>query len=153
MGRAAALDMIVGRRDSDTKELLFDRNYEIIIMGEDGMPVDWMVTDHAGSFVNYDHDLDEYVAQYANVARRRRGFVSNYAEFVDSYVNGFADALFEAQANYRAKRKAFDHLFVDRPFDTNGSGAYRWARTLERLDRADPDKLAEMLRRAIGPAE
>lgn len=153
MGRAAALDMVVGRRDSDTKELLFDRNYEIIIMGEDGMPVDWMVTDHAGSFVNYDHDLDEYVAQYANVARRRREFVSNYAEFVDSYVNGFADELFEAQANYRARRKAFDHLFVDRPFDTNGSGAYRWARTLERLDRADPDKLAEMLRNAIGPAE
>ena len=33
MGQAAALDMIVGRRSSVTKELLFDKNYDVLQSG------------------------------------------------------------------------------------------------------------------------
>lgn len=39
MGEAAALDMVVGRRSSVTKELLFDKNYEVVKLGDDGIPV------------------------------------------------------------------------------------------------------------------
>ena len=153
MGRAAALDMIVGRRRSETGELLFDKNYEVVIMGEDGMPVEVAVTDQAGSFVDYERPLDACAADYARVAVERRRLVADYPTFVDSYVRGFAEGIATAQANYCARRRAFDNLCVDRPFDVNGSGAYRWACTLRRLDEADPASLAEKLRAAIGTVE
>lgn len=150
MGRAAAMDMIVGRRATETKELLFDRNYEVILMDQDGMPEDWMITDHAGTFVNYEHRLEDFVAQYATAVQRRKEWVPDYHAFVDAYVNAFGDAIAEAQLAYRTHRRAYDNLFVDRPFDVNGSGAYRWVCVLKRLDEADPDNIAAILRTAIG---
>ncbi len=150
LGAAAALDMIVGRRSSVTKELLFDKNYEVIQVGSDGLPVSLTVTDHAGSFVNYEHVFEDYVTQYANAAIRRKTFVSDYPSFADAYVKAFVAKVAETQAAYRERKTAFDNLFVDRPFDTNGSGAYRWARSLQRLDGADPERLGQLLREAIG---
>lgn len=149
MGEAAALDMVVGRRSSVTKELLFDRNYEVVQVGEDGMPAEIKVTDHAGSFVNYEHDLGDYVAQYATFARRRQKYVTEFSQFAAAYVEGFRRKLMEVQTAYRARRRAFDELFSDRPYDTNGSGAYRWARILQRLDRCEPEDLAKTLKAAI----
>ena len=58
--------------------------------------------------------------------------------------------LIEVQNSYRARRTAFDELFSDRPYDTNGSGAYRWACALRRLDACDPEGVAALLREAIG---
>ena len=55
----------------------------------------------------------------------------------------------DVQAKYRSRRRAFDELFVHRPFDVAGSGAYRWAKTLERLDQCDPKAVSAMLRTAI----
>ncbi|MBO6067469.1 MAG: hypothetical protein J6P80_04875, partial [Kiritimatiellae bacterium] len=153
MGRAAALDMIVGRRRSETGELLFDKNYEVVILGDDGMPKELAVTDHAGSFVDYERPLADCAADYARVATERKLLVADYPAFVDAYVRGFAAGVATAQENYRARRRAFDNLFVDRPFDVNGSGAYRWACTLRRLDEADPAVLAARLRDAIGAVE
>ena len=60
--------------------------------------------------------------------------------------------LFNEDFCYRAGgsvRRAFDDLFVHRPFDAAGSGAYRWAKTLERLDQCDPAHVAAALRAAI----
>ena len=150
MGEAAAVDLIVGRSSSTTHEILFDRNYEIIQMGDDGLPASLMVTDHAGSFTNYEQELDEFVASYADVVKRRKEFVTDYAAFADAYVDAFAVRVAAIQAAYRERKKAFDGLFEDRPFDTNGSGAYRWARALARLDRAEPEALKKILREAIG---
>ena len=149
MGGAAALDLVVGRRSSETKENLFDKNYEVVQFGPDGLPVRVIVTDHAGSFVNYLHTFEESVAPYANVVRRRLGFVSDAAAFTNAYVTAFERSLAEAQAKYRERRRAFDDLFVHRPFDVAGSGAYRWAKTLERLDKCDPKSVAAVLRAAI----
>ena len=133
MGEAAAHDLIVGRRSSETKENLFDKNYEVVQFGPDGLPVKVVATDHAGSFVNYLHTFEDSVAPYANVIRRRAN----------------ERKLAEVQAKYRERRKAFDELFVHRPFDVAGSGAYRWAKTLERLDQCDPKSVAAVLRTAI----
>ena len=149
MGTAAALDMVVGRRSSSTRELMFDQNYEVVRLGADGLPAELMVTDHAGSFTEYESDLADMVADYASPVLRRRSFVADFNAFAESYVAGFRRRLAETQAAYRARRKAFDGLFVDRPYDTNGSGAYRWACALRRLDACDPDRLATRLHEAI----
>ncbi len=149
MGEAAAVDLVVGRRSSETKENLFDKNYEVIQFGPDGLPARLIVTDHAGSFVNYLHEFEDFVAPYANVVRRRAKFVQDFSAFADAYVVGFERSLAEVQRKYRERRRAFDDLFVHRPFDVAGSGSYRWAKTLERLDRCDPKSVAAVLRAAI----
>lgn len=150
MGEAAAVDLIVGRRSTETKENLFDKNYEVVQIGSNGLPARLVVTDHSGSFVNYLHTLEESVAPYANVVKRRERFVSDRKAFAEAYVEAFRRMLSQVQEKYRAHRKAFDCLFVNRPFDVAGSGAYRWAKTLERLDKCDPDSIAAKLAEAIG---
>ena len=150
MGAAAAVDMIVGRRSSVTDELLFDTSYEVVRLGDDGLPRKVKITDHAGSFVNYEQPCEEYVAQYARAVLRRKDYVTDYALFASDYVEGFRRKLVEVQESYRARKNAFDELFSDRPYDTNGSGAYRWACALKRLDACDPDRLAAILKEATG---
>ena len=149
MGEAAALDMIVGRAATETGESMFDRNFEVLQPSEDGLPTRIVVTDHAGSFVKYKESFDELVGPYANVVRRRRAFVADFAAFAKAYVTGFERKLAATQSAYRARRSSFDNLFVHRPYDAAGSGAYRWARTLARLDACDPAAVAELLRKAI----
>ena len=150
MGEAAALDLVVGRRSSVTNELLFDTNYEVVKLGAEGIPAEIAVTDHAGSFVNYEQDYAEYVAQYAAVVTRRRDYVTEYEKFALAFVEGFRRKLVETQNAYRARKVAFDELFSDRPYDTNGSGAYRWACALKRLDACEPDQVSAVLKAAIG---
>jgi len=150
MGEAAATDLVVGRRSSQTHELMFDQNYEVVQLGADGLPVEVKVTDHAGSFVDYSRPLDEMVADYAQFVLRRRKYVHDFEPFVQAYVEGFRRRLGEVQSAYLARRRAFDELFIDRPYDTNGSGAYRWACALKRLAAADVDRITERLQQAIG---
>ncbi|MBR2939371.1 MAG: hypothetical protein IKC15_05890, partial [Kiritimatiellae bacterium] len=150
MGGAAAVDLIVGRRDSETGKLIFDCNFEVVVSGDDGLPAEVKVTDHAGSFVDYTHPLEESVPLYAQFVRDREKLVDDLSLFAKAYVDGFHRTLAETQAAYRARRTAFDCLFIDRPYDTNGSGAYRWACALRRLDACDPDRLAARLAECIG---
>lgn len=149
MGAAAAVDMVVGRRSSQTREMLFDHNYEVLRLGEDGLPVEVRITDHAGSFTDYESPLDVLARDYAAAVVRRREFVADFESFANAYVAGFRRRLSEVQNAYRARRKAFDSLFADRPYDTNGSGAYRWACALRRLDACDPDRASAALASAI----
>ena len=149
MGEAAALDLIVGRRSNTTNEILFDHNYEIVLCGPDGLPASVKITNHVGSFVDYERELCDGVADYAEVVRSRRSMVTDYAAFAEAYVNAFVGKVAEVQSSYRSRRKAFDGLFADRPFDTNGSGAYRWSCALARLDRADIAQLKARLSEAI----
>jgi hypothetical protein len=150
MGEAAALDMIVGRRSSTTGEILFDKNYEVVRTGDDGLPAEIVVTDHAGSFVDYESEFEDRVAEYAAfIESRREAALGEYGLFVSSCIDGFRRRLVKTQQAYRSRRKAFDDLFSDRPYDTNGSGAYRWSCALARLDRCDPDALADKLKAAV----
>lgn len=152
LGQSAATDMIVGRCSSVTKESLFDKNYEVVQVGEDGLPERIMVTDHAGSFVNYEHDFVDFVSVYAAPVIRRKKYVSEseFENFALAYVEGFRRKFVETQESYRQHRRAYDTLFRDRPYDTNGSGAYRWSRSLQRLDQADVDRLIVILKEACG---
>ena len=150
MGGAAAVDLVVGRRDSETGKFVFDCNFEVVVSGEDGLPSEVKVTDHAGSFVDYTRPLEESVPLYAGFVRARESLVDDLHLFAKAYVDGFRRTLAETQAAYRARRTAFDCLFIDRPYDTNGSGAYRWSCALKRLDACDPDRLALQLAECIG---
>lgn len=150
MGAAAAIDMIVGRRNSLTKKVVFDTDYEIVQIGDDGFPQEVRVTDHAGSFVDYEGPFEASIADYASFALSRRDSLADYASFAKAYVDAFKEKLSETQNAYRARRAAFDELFADRPYDTNGSGAYRWKRALARLDACEPSVLAAQLAAAAG---
>jgi len=150
MGAAAATDLVVGRRSTETGENIFDGNYEVVQCGEDGLPARIYVTDHAGSFVNYLEPLADSVEPYAGVVLRRKAFVQDFGAFADAYVAAFRDRLFAIREKYRSHRRAFDELFMHRPYDAAGSGAYRWAKTLERLDACDPAAVAAKLAKAIG---
>ena len=150
MGEAAALDMVVGRRSTVTNELLFDKNYEVVRFDAEGIPSEVAVTDHAGSFVDYARDFDEMAGAYAETVTSRRPHVFDYRGFATAYVEGFRRRLQEVRDAYRARRPAFDELFSDRPYDTNGSGAYRWAKALRRLDACEPSRVAAILREAAG---
>ena len=150
MGEAAAVDMVVGRRSSVTGEMLFDRNYEVVTVGGDGFPEEVKITDHAGSFVDYEGELKDKAAAYARFALDRRDQVAAYEPFAKAYLSGFARRLSQMQAAYRARKAAFDELFIDRPYDTNGSGSFRWSQVLQRLDRCDPEQVAGSLQAALG---
>lgn len=149
MGEAAAVDMVVGRRSSVTGEMLFDRNYEVVTAGGDGFPEEVKITDHAGSFVDYEGELKDKAAAYARFALDRRDQVAAYEPFAKAYLSGFARRLSQMQAAYRARKAAFDELFIDRPYDTNGSGSFRWSQVLRRLDRCDPEEVAGRLEAAL----
>ena len=149
MGEAAALDLIVGRRATETNEPLFDKNYEVLQIGPKGLPVRLVVTDHAGSFVDYKTPLETGVAPYADVVRRRERYVTDFADFARTYVTAFERRLAEVQRFYRERRTAFDDLFAGRPYDQAGSGAYRWACVLKRLASCDPQVVANALKKAI----
>ena len=145
MGEAAAVDMVVGRRATETGEHMFDKYFEMVQMGADGLPARIVVTDHAGSFVNYKHDFAEYVPAYANVMRRRKEFVQDYDAFCEAYVTAFKNRLAGMQRQYLDHPRTFDELFSDRPYDQAGSGAYRWSCVLRRLATCDPEAVADTL--------
>jgi hypothetical protein len=150
MGEAAAMDLIVGRRSSTTNELLFDKNYEVVRIGPDGLPSEIVITDHAGSFVDYERELADCVGEYASFIKDRKELAkAEYRLFVSSCLEGFKRRIAKVRQAYRSRRKAFDELFSDRPYDTNGSGAYRWSCALARLDRCDPEELANKLKAAV----
>ncbi len=149
MGGAAAMDMIVGRLATKNGENIFDTNYEIVQQGLDGLPEHVAVLDHAGSFVGYLKPFEELVAPYAEVVRRRAPYVKDFAAFAQAFVSGFKEKLIETRTKYLERRRAFDDLLVHRPFDAAGSGAYRWAKTLQRLETCDPEQLAVQLEKAI----
>jgi len=149
MGAAAAVDLVVGRAATETGESVFDRNNEVIVVGADGLPADLAVTDQAGAFVNYKQPLEDLVAPYADVVRRRVKYVADPAAFAEAYVASFRARLARMQADYAARRRAFDNLFSHRPFDVGGSMAFRWHCVLERLAACDADALAARLRACV----
>ena len=149
MGQAAALDLIVGRAATETGESTFDQMLEVVQFGSDGLPVDIRVTDHAGSFVKYQESFDELIGVYAYPVLRREKYVTDFAAFAKAYVQGFEKKLTDVQNSYRMRRTAFDELFLHRPYDQAGSGAYRWSCVLKRLDACDPQVVAAALKQAI----
>lgn len=149
MGAAAAVDLVVGRAVTETGESVFDTNYEVVQMDDKGLPARVVVTDHAGTFVKYLENFEELIKPYARVVTRRKEFVGDFKSFAEVYVTAFANKLRETKEMYLSNMRIFDDLFVSRPYDSAGSGAFRWKCVLNRLASADVEKVVNSLKDAI----
>jgi len=146
LGRAAAPNLIVGRSDLHGY-VLFDDGDEVVVEDESGTPVEIIVTDLTGTFADYRSELPSLAAVYADPINRRIEFVSRRQDFASAYLDAFARRFSSIQQEYRKRKRAFDTLFGHRPRDEAGSIAYRWEKVLDRLNRADPNQLAELVRK------
>lgn len=149
LGRAAAPNIIVGRAYGKGQLVLFDDGDEVIIEDTDGLPQDLVVCDHSGAFDEYQRPLQDFAAEYARPINSRIQFVPDPRTFAEAYLDAFKEAFCRIQGDYRKRRRAFDKLFKHRPYNTEGSFAYRWECVLRRLDQTDPNALTEAIRQQI----
>ena len=115
----------------------------------DGLPASLSVSDHTGTFTNYDGPLTLNIEAYATPVNRRAAKMPNAAEFADVYLAAFVERFEHTQQTYRQRRRAFDSIFKHRPWDPNGSLAYRWFHVLARLDAADASQIIAAIRSNI----
>ena len=147
LGRTAAPSAIVGRAHRDGRAI-FDDGDEVLVLDSADMPLDMVVSDHTGAFVDYTSELSTFAADYAAPVSRRLPHVPEPDAFANAYLEAFLGRFVFVQQEYRKRRPAFQNLFKQRQRDV-GSFAYRWERVLERLDRTEGHALAAAIRRHI----
>jgi hypothetical protein len=153
LGQAAAPNMIVGRCDSQGR-VVFDDGDEVVVENDGGLPVEIIVADQMGTFADYRTELEHFAAEYAGPVNRRLPLLCDPADFASLYVNAFVGRFSRIQLEYRKRKRAFDTLFKHRPRDEAGSFAYRWECVLDRLRRALPQDLGNLIRSHIaGPGQ
>ena len=148
LGQAAAPNMIVGRCDQQGS-VVFDDGDEVVVENEAGLPVEMVVADQMGTFADYRTDLEHFAAEYAAPVNGRLPLLADPEEFATLYVNAFVGRFSRIQLEYRKRTRAFDTLFKHRPRDEAGSFAYRWECVLDRLRRASPQDLGNLVRSHI----
>ncbi len=148
LGQAAAPNIIVGRCGQQG-QVVFDDGDEVVVTNGNGLPTDIVVADQMGTFADYRTDLEHFAAEYAAVVNRRMALLTDPAEFAALYVDAFVTRLAKIQLEYRKRKRAFDTLFKHRPRDEAGSFAYRWECVLDRLRRAVPQNLGNLVRSHI----
>ena len=119
----------------------YDRYWE----DEARMPVEIVVADQTGNFVEYQRPLAYVASAYAAPINRRAEHVPDAGQFARVYLDAFAARFSSTQEKYRRKRQEFDLLFHHRPRDENGSIAFRWEKVLKRLDQSDPQELRRLI--------
>ncbi len=145
LGAAAAVNCIVGRANLEL-QVMFDDGDEVIELGADGQPAHLVISDHTGSFTQYDIRLERDAAAYAGPVNRRARHMPNADEFAALYLEAFQQRFTQVQQEYRRRKTAFDSLFKHRPLDRAGSIAYRWQCVLARLDATDAAALCSAIR-------
>jgi hypothetical protein len=108
-----------------------------------------VVADQMGTFADYQTELEHFAADYAGPVNRRISLVTDPAEFAALYVESFELRFEKIQSEYQKRKRGFDMLFKHRPRDEAGSFAYRWERVLDRLRRAEPRHLGQLIRSFI----
>ena len=139
LGQAAASNLMIGRAEL-TGQAIFDVGDEIVVEGADGLPAGVVVSDHVGTFVDWEGELEPRAAEYAAPVRRRLASVADGAAFAEAYLDGFAERFARVREESVKHSRAFDMLFKYRPWDPAGSLACRWSRVLRRLRDADPGR-------------
>jgi len=152
LGLTAASAMIVGRCDLQGR-VVFDDGDEVLIEDEQGLPVDIIVADQMGTFVDYQTDLEHFAPAYAKPVSRRWELLTDPETFAAAYVDAFVARFAKIQLEYRKRKRAFDTLFKHRPRDEGGSFAYRWECVLDRLRRTAPQNLGNLIRYHIALRE
>jgi hypothetical protein len=148
LGQSAAPNMIVGRCDLQGR-VVFDDGDEVMLTNDAGVPVDIVVADQTGTFVDYRTDLEHFAAEYAEPVNCRAALLADPAEFAAAYVDAFVARFSKIQLEYRKRKRAFDALFKHRPRDEAGSFAFRWECVLDRLRIAVSQSLGNLIRSHI----
>ena len=89
--------------------------------------------------------MEKQIPYYAKPMIKRKPFINNYNQAVDAYVEGFLNKFRDIQGSAKQYRNTFDDL----PNKAPGSMYDKWRCVLDRLEAADPDVLADMLKKAI----
>ena len=144
LGQAAAANLIVGRCDLE-QCVLFDDGDEVVVEDGNGLPQGIIVGDPTGSFSDFRRPLTATAAGYAGPILRRAEYLPNPEEVAREYLDAFVERFLFVQEKYRRQRGMFDNLFRNRPYNPEGSLAYRWESVLKRLDQSDPHELAELI--------
>ena len=121
----------------------------VVVENDGGLPVEMIVADQMGTFADYRTDLEHFAAEYAVPVNRRLPLLTDSEDFASLYVNAFVGRVCRIQLEYRKRKRAFDTLFKHRPRDEAGSFAYRWECVLDRLRRASPQELGNLIRSQI----
>jgi hypothetical protein len=148
LGRAAAVNIIVGRMNLEHR-VLFDDGDEVVVENAIGMPEEIVVADHTGTFTDYKSSLTDHAAAYAQPVNRRVPWLFDPSDFAEAYVTAFVERLVRTQEEYWRRRRAFDRLFKHRQRDELGSFAFRWEKVLERLNNTDAIALGEVVRKHL----
>ncbi|MDD4102698.1 MAG: hypothetical protein PHU80_08720 [Kiritimatiellae bacterium] len=148
LGSAAAVNMIVGRAHYD-KRVMFDDGDEVVVMGDEGLPKDLIVSDHTGTFNDYQTPLEASAAAYAEPVNRRGEHMVNAAEFAEVYLDSIRERFGKIRDEYFLRRRAFDNLFKHQQVDPQGNFAFRWKCVLKRMEQTDLDVLIAAIRRHI----
>jgi hypothetical protein len=128
---------------------MFDDGDEILVEDANRMPKEILLTDHTGSFWDYETPLVSFADQYAMPLNRRAAHVPDVGAFADAYLSAFLVSFRRIQSEFRREQKAFLNLFMGCSWDERGSFADRWPKVLQRLDRTNPEQLAEAIRRHV----
>jgi len=148
-GQAAASNLVLGRAEL-TGEAVFDVGDELVIEDAQGHPVEIAVTDHVGTFADWQGKLESRGPEYARPVIARWQTVANPQAFAEAYVAGLREQFQRIQNDYARNRRAFDTLFKHQSWARDdGSLPSRWARVLERLAATDGPSLCELIERCI----
>ncbi len=149
LGMAAATNIIVGRASKDGITM-FDDGDEVIELDEASkLPSALTVSDHTGTFRNYENSLFDNASDYAKCIFTHSVKTADPDAFAEHFINSFKQKFIWTQEEYRKRRRAFDRLFIDMPLDAAGSLAYRWEQILKRLDTTSADELATAIRSSL----
>jgi hypothetical protein len=148
-GQAAASNLILGRTEL-TGEVVFDVGDEIVVEDPQGRPVEIAVTDHVGTFADWQGKLESRAPEYARPVIARWQTVANPQAFAQAYLGGLLGQFLRIQSDYARNRRAFDTLFKHQSWSRDdGSLPSRWARVLERLAATEGQSLCDMIDRCI----
>lgn len=146
LGEAAAPNLIVGRSAED-KDLtpMFDDGDEVLILDENKMPKEIIVSEQPGTFVYYTGEFERQIPAYAIPMNKRITAIVNFKETVNAYTRGFIDKFREIQEKAEMYRRTFDDL----PDQNEKSLTDRWNHVLDRLRDAKPVYLADLIKKEI----
>jgi hypothetical protein len=148
LGEAAAPNIIVGCALRDGRPL-FDDGDEVVLLDSRGMPERIIVSDHTGTFTDFTSPFERLAPSYAIPVNERLELVPDKAAFTEAYLSAFIRRFTHIQGEYQRHRRAFRALFRYRPRDERGSFAYRWDSVLDRLEGAQAETVADVIRRHI----
>lgn len=148
LGQTAAPNAIVGRAD-ESKQLRFDDGDEVLIEDENSSPIEIIVADFTGAFVDYETDLPTLAAEHAQPILRRWRVVADPKAFASAYRGAFISKYVHIRAEYARRQRAFDTLFREQSVDPAGNFAFRWQQILKRLRETDVRDVDQALRKAL----